>query len=139
MGKGIKLKIIIKIYGERKYVWAYSQWKELIFFMMNIVWKIMTKETETFSIKIIILIQIIWNIIKITIILSDSPKRKNKFDFIPISFQSIKHNKTFLVHNVSILTFSLRLPYDFCGNQVIHDYINQGIPLFPKKGIKKPI
>lgn len=32
MGKGIKLKIIIKIYGERKYVWAYSQSKELIFF-----------------------------------------------------------------------------------------------------------
>lgn len=46
-------------------------------------------------------------------------------------------NKVLLLHNGPILEFFLYFPEDFCDNQIIHEYIDQWIPLFSRKGIKQ--
>ncbi|XP_074349162.1 F-box/FBD/LRR-repeat protein At1g13570-like [Apium graveolens] len=46
-------------------------------------------------------------------------------------------NKVLLLHNGPILEFYLHFPEEFCDNQIIHEYIDQWIPLFSRKGIKK--
>ncbi|KAL1819144.1 hypothetical protein ACET3Z_014013 [Daucus carota] len=45
-------------------------------------------------------------------------------------------NRVLLLHNGPILKFSLSLP-SFCDDQIIHDYVDQWIPLFLKKGIQQ--
>ncbi|KAK1355655.1 hypothetical protein POM88_048911 [Heracleum sosnowskyi] len=52
-------------------------------------------------------------------------------------------NKVLLLHSGPILEFSLCFPNElyllneFCKNQIIHEYIDQWIPLFSRKGIKQ--
>ncbi|KAL1819151.1 hypothetical protein ACET3Z_014020 [Daucus carota] len=45
-------------------------------------------------------------------------------------------NKVLIRHNGPILKFSLNIPSE-CDDQIIHDYIDQWIPLFTRKGIKQ--
>ncbi|KAK1355628.1 FBD domain-containing protein [Heracleum sosnowskyi] len=45
-------------------------------------------------------------------------------------------NKVLLLHNGSILSFSLSFP-SYGVDEIIHDYIDQWIPLFSRKGIKE--
>ncbi|XP_074354622.1 F-box/FBD/LRR-repeat protein At1g13570-like [Apium graveolens] len=46
-------------------------------------------------------------------------------------------NKVLLLHNGSILKFSLDFPDYFFSNRIIHEYIDQWIPLLSRKGIKQ--
>ncbi|KAK1355632.1 FBD domain-containing protein [Heracleum sosnowskyi] len=46
-------------------------------------------------------------------------------------------NKALLLHNGPILKFSLTIPAQFCDAQIIHDFIDQWIPLFARNGMKQ--
>ncbi|KAK1355624.1 FBD domain-containing protein [Heracleum sosnowskyi] len=45
-------------------------------------------------------------------------------------------NKVLLLHNGPILKFSLSFP-SFCDGEIIHNYVDQWIPLFSRKGVKQ--
>lgn len=46
-------------------------------------------------------------------------------------------NNILLLHNGPIVSFSLSIPTDECDSRIIHDYIDQWIPLLARKNIKQ--
>lgn len=46
-------------------------------------------------------------------------------------------NKSLLLHKGPIIKFSLTIPPHKCNAEIVHDYINQWIPLLSTKGIKQ--
>ncbi|KAK1355606.1 FBD domain-containing protein [Heracleum sosnowskyi] len=46
-------------------------------------------------------------------------------------------NNILLLHNGPIASFSLTIPTDECDSRIIHDYIDQWIPLLARKNIKQ--
>ncbi|KAL8146270.1 hypothetical protein AgCh_004135 [Apium graveolens] len=64
------------------------------------------------------------------------PDDDNIYEVMAYKFVSVI-NKILLHHEGPILKFSLYMPRDICNCGIIHDYIDQWIPLFSRKGLKQ--
>ncbi|KAK1355622.1 FBD domain-containing protein [Heracleum sosnowskyi] len=77
------------------------------------------------------------------LVFNESIISPNSYDFSECHHRELKAlkfvsviNKVLLLHNGPILKFSLNFPEYHCNAKIIHNYIDQWIPLFSRKGIK---